>query len=154
MAGGAVVELRVSVPNRPGVVAEVALALGRASVNIVDMGLYPAADNASGVIAMRAPPPCPSKNLARALPKVPLQRLPRLRLLALVEQAGEVDVVGAVAVHHDGVAVEKRADVVYGSRFLGRHRVFLFTHYLGNRVLTLGIPALMRGFVARSRAEA
>ena len=32
---------------------------------------------------------------------------------------------------------EGRADVVYGSRFLGRHRVFLFTHYLGNRVLTL-----------------
>ena len=33
--------------------------------------------------------------------------------------------------------VDGRADVVYGSRFLGRHRVFLFTHYLGNRVLTL-----------------
>ena len=31
---------------------------------------------------------------------------------------------------------EGRADVVYGSRFLGRHRVFLFTHYLGNRLLT------------------
>ncbi len=30
-----------------------------------------------------------------------------------------------------------RADVVFGSRFLGRHRVFLFTHYLGNRLLTL-----------------
>lgn len=30
-----------------------------------------------------------------------------------------------------------RADVVYGSRFLGRHRVFLFAHYLGNRLLTL-----------------
>jgi glycosyltransferase involved in cell wall biosynthesis len=30
-----------------------------------------------------------------------------------------------------------RADVVYGSRFLGRHRVFLFSHYMGNRVLTL-----------------
>jgi len=30
-----------------------------------------------------------------------------------------------------------RADVVYGSRFLGRHRVFLYTHYLGNRFLTL-----------------
>jgi glycosyltransferase involved in cell wall biosynthesis len=30
-----------------------------------------------------------------------------------------------------------RADVVYGSRFLGRHRVFLFSHYLGNRFLTL-----------------
>jgi glycosyltransferase involved in cell wall biosynthesis len=30
-----------------------------------------------------------------------------------------------------------RADVVYGSRFLGRHRVFLFIHYMGNRLLTL-----------------
>lgn len=29
-----------------------------------------------------------------------------------------------------------RADVVYGSRFLGRHRVFLFTHYAGNWLLT------------------
>jgi len=30
-----------------------------------------------------------------------------------------------------------RADVVYGSRFLGRHRVFMFVHYMGNRLLTL-----------------
>jgi glycosyltransferase involved in cell wall biosynthesis len=30
-----------------------------------------------------------------------------------------------------------RADVVYGSRFIGRHRVFMFSHYLGNRVVTL-----------------
>ena len=52
LAGGDVQELRVSVPNRPGVVAEVAVALGRRSVNIVDMALYPAADNASGVIAI------------------------------------------------------------------------------------------------------
>jgi prephenate dehydrogenase len=37
LAGGAVHELRVSVPNSPGVVAEIALALGRAGVNIVDM---------------------------------------------------------------------------------------------------------------------
>jgi glycosyltransferase involved in cell wall biosynthesis len=29
------------------------------------------------------------------------------------------------------------ADVVYGSRFLGRHRAFMFSHYLGNRILTL-----------------
>jgi len=29
-----------------------------------------------------------------------------------------------------------RADVVYGSRFIGRHRGFLFTHFLGNRLLT------------------
>jgi glycosyltransferase involved in cell wall biosynthesis len=33
--------------------------------------------------------------------------------------------------------IEGRADVVYGSRFLGQHRVFLFTHYLGNQLLTL-----------------
>jgi len=32
---------------------------------------------------------------------------------------------------------EGRADVVFGSRFLGRHRVFLFVHYMGNRALTL-----------------
>jgi glycosyltransferase involved in cell wall biosynthesis len=31
---------------------------------------------------------------------------------------------------------EGRADVVYGSRFLGRHRVFLFTNYAGNLLLT------------------
>jgi glycosyltransferase involved in cell wall biosynthesis len=35
-----------------------------------------------------------------------------------------------------GLICDGRADVVYGSRFLGRHRVFLFTHYLGNRLLT------------------
>src|SRR5678816_4076963 len=33
--------------------------------------------------------------------------------------------------------IDGRADAVFGSRFLGRHRVFLFTHYLGNRILTL-----------------
>ena len=30
-----------------------------------------------------------------------------------------------------------RADVVYGSRFKGVHRAFLFWHYVGNKVLTL-----------------
>ena len=34
------------------------------------------------------------------------------------------------------------ADVVYGSRFLGRHRVFLFTHYLGNRLVTFATNVL------------
>ncbi len=29
------------------------------------------------------------------------------------------------------------ADAVYGSRFLGAHRVFLFWHYVGNKMLTL-----------------
>ncbi len=38
--------------------------------------------------------------------------------------------------------VKGHADVVYGSRFLGRHRVFLFTHYLGNRVVTLATNVL------------
>ncbi len=45
-------ELRVSVPNRPGVVAEVALALGRAGVNITDMALHPAPDGRSGWIGL------------------------------------------------------------------------------------------------------
>jgi len=35
-----------------------------------------------------------------------------------------------------------KADVVYGSRFLGRHRVFLFTHYFGNKVVTLATNIL------------
>jgi prephenate dehydrogenase len=52
LAGGAVTELRVSVPNRPGVVAEVALALGKASINIVDMALHPAPDRSSGHIVL------------------------------------------------------------------------------------------------------
>jgi glycosyltransferase involved in cell wall biosynthesis len=30
-----------------------------------------------------------------------------------------------------------QADVVYGSRFMGVHRAFLFWHYVGNKVLTL-----------------
>jgi glycosyltransferase involved in cell wall biosynthesis len=30
-----------------------------------------------------------------------------------------------------------KADVVYGSRFLGRHRAFMFAHYMGNRFVTL-----------------
>ena len=33
--------------------------------------------------------------------------------------------------------VRGRADVVYGSRFLGTHRVFMFSHYLGNKILNL-----------------
>lgn len=52
LAGGPLQELRVRVPNRPGIVAEVALALGRAGVNIEDMALYPAADMRSGAISL------------------------------------------------------------------------------------------------------
>ena len=35
-----------------------------------------------------------------------------------------------------------RADVVYGSRFLGRHRAFMFAHYLGNKFVTLATNVL------------
>jgi len=45
-------ELRVSVPNQPGVVARIALALGRAGINISDMALHPAPDMREGVIAL------------------------------------------------------------------------------------------------------
>jgi prephenate dehydrogenase len=52
IAGGPLHELRVLVQNRPGIVAEVALELGRAGVNIEDMALYPAADMTSGAISL------------------------------------------------------------------------------------------------------
>ncbi len=52
LAGGPLFELRASVPNRPGVVAELALTLGRAGVNITDMALYPASDMSEGVVAL------------------------------------------------------------------------------------------------------
>jgi prephenate dehydrogenase len=52
LAGGDLHELRASVPNRPGVVAQMALELGRAGVNISDMALYPASDMKEGVVAM------------------------------------------------------------------------------------------------------
>jgi len=35
-----------------------------------------------------------------------------------------------------------KADVVYGSRFLGRHRAFMFAHYVGNKFLTLATNVL------------
>jgi prephenate dehydrogenase len=52
LAGGPVHELSIPVPNRPGIVAQLALALGRAGVNIVDMSLAPAPDMRSGAITL------------------------------------------------------------------------------------------------------
>jgi prephenate dehydrogenase len=52
---GAVRELRVAVPNRPGVIADIALTLGRAGVNISDMALSPSPDNSQGEIALWVP---------------------------------------------------------------------------------------------------
>jgi prephenate dehydrogenase len=52
LTGGTVHEIRASVPNQPGVIAEIALALGGAGVNIVDMALSPSEDNRQGVVAL------------------------------------------------------------------------------------------------------
>jgi prephenate dehydrogenase len=52
LAGGEWHELRVPVPNQPGVVAQLALELGRLGVNIADLALYPAADMSEGVVAL------------------------------------------------------------------------------------------------------
>jgi prephenate dehydrogenase len=50
LEGGPAHQLRVTVPNKPGIVAQLALALGRGGVNIADMALAPAPDNRSGAI--------------------------------------------------------------------------------------------------------
>lgn len=54
LAGGTApsCELRVAVPNRPGVVADVALALGHAGINIHDMTLSPSDDERTGEVAL------------------------------------------------------------------------------------------------------
>ena len=52
LAGGPLRELRVVVANRPGTVAELALALGEAGVNIEDMALHPAPDMTSGAVSL------------------------------------------------------------------------------------------------------
>lgn len=52
LEGGQLLELRLGVENRPGVVAELALALGRAGVNIEDMSLAPSSDRRTGAISL------------------------------------------------------------------------------------------------------
>lgn len=52
LEGADVFELRAMVPNRPGVIADIALALGRAGVNIVDMALSPSADFRQGRVSV------------------------------------------------------------------------------------------------------
>ncbi len=52
LTGGSVHELRAHVPNQPGVVAEIALALGEAGINIGDLTLSPSRDNSRGVLAL------------------------------------------------------------------------------------------------------
>lgn len=52
LSGGPLRELRVVVTNRPGTIAELALALGEAGVNIEDMALHPAPDMTSGAVSL------------------------------------------------------------------------------------------------------
>lgn len=52
MSGGSLHEIRLVVPNRPGVVADLALTLSRAGINIHDMSLSPQPDFRSGEVAL------------------------------------------------------------------------------------------------------
>ena len=52
LGGGPVAELRAAVPNQPGVIAQIALTLGREGINISDMALAPSEDNRTGEIAL------------------------------------------------------------------------------------------------------
>lgn len=52
MTGGPLTEIRLVVPNRPGVIADLALTLSRAGINIHDMTLSPQPDFRSGEVAL------------------------------------------------------------------------------------------------------
>lgn len=52
LLGGTLHQLQVGVENRPGTVAEIALALGRESVNIEDMALFPSGEARSGGVSL------------------------------------------------------------------------------------------------------
>ena len=44
--------MRIVVANQPGTIAQLALALGHAGVNIEDMALHPAPDMTSGAVSL------------------------------------------------------------------------------------------------------
>jgi prephenate dehydrogenase len=52
LEAGPLRELRIVVSNKPGTIAELALALGEAGVNIEDMALHPAPDMTSGAVTL------------------------------------------------------------------------------------------------------
>lgn len=51
-AAGPLIELHARIENRPGALAELALALGRARLNIEDMALAPASDMSTGLVSL------------------------------------------------------------------------------------------------------
>ena len=55
LTGDALVELRITVPNRPGAIAELALAFSKAGVNIVDISVAPLPGGATGMVALWVP---------------------------------------------------------------------------------------------------
>ncbi len=61
LTGGELVELRTVVPNRPGAIAELALACSREGVNIVDISVAPLPGGATGMVALW----CPFEQAAR-----------------------------------------------------------------------------------------
>ncbi|MBJ7471757.1 MAG: ACT domain-containing protein, partial [Solirubrobacteraceae bacterium] len=55
LTGDELVELRTIVPNRPGAIAELALAFSKAGVNIVDISVAPLPGGATGMVALWCP---------------------------------------------------------------------------------------------------
>jgi prephenate dehydrogenase len=55
LTGDELVELRTVVPNRPGAIAELALAFSRAGINIVDISVAPLPGGATGMVALWSP---------------------------------------------------------------------------------------------------
>ena len=87
--------------------------------------------------------PAPS-SLARRAQLVPADPLLSVVMPVFNERTTIEETIRRVLAVHIRIELicQGRADVVYGSRFLGRHRVFPFSHYLGNRLITLAANVL------------
>ncbi len=55
LTGDEIVELRTVVPNRPGAIAELALACSKEGINIVDISVAPLPGGATGMVALWFP---------------------------------------------------------------------------------------------------